>query len=131
MYKFRVIMEYEEIFFFFWTFINPQELLEVTTKFSLNRANYQVAVSVSDTMLIREITIFRSHLLTSYTELNRRIALSFDGDKRFISKNSVDKTLTWGHKDVTLNEKIMYCVLYSITIYTISTCNSMRCAKEF
>jgi hypothetical protein len=64
-------------------------------------------------------------------ELNRKIALSFDCDKRYISKNSVDKTLTWGHKDVTLNEKIMYCVLYSITIYTISTCNSMRCAKEF
>jgi hypothetical protein len=52
----------KKYFFFFWTFINPQELLEVTTKFSLNRADYQMAVSVSDTMLIRKITIFRSHL---------------------------------------------------------------------
>jgi hypothetical protein len=112
----------KKYFFFFWTFINPQELLEVTTKFSLNRADYQMAISVSDTMLIREITIFRSHLLTSYTELNRKIALSFDGDKRFISKNSLDKTLTWGHKYVTLNEKIMYCVSYSIVLSLCFRC---------
>jgi hypothetical protein len=31
--QFRVIMEHEDIFFFyFWLFVNAQELLEVTTK---------------------------------------------------------------------------------------------------
>jgi hypothetical protein len=38
--KFRVIMEYEEIFFFwFWAFVNAQELLEVTTKLPVKLHN--------------------------------------------------------------------------------------------
>jgi hypothetical protein len=39
--KFRVIMDYEEIFFFFcfWTFVNAQELLEVTSKLPVKLNN--------------------------------------------------------------------------------------------
>jgi hypothetical protein len=57
-----------------------------------------------DSIIIKEITIFRAQLHTIYTELKKKIALSFDDDKRFVLKNSSGKTLSWGHKDIISNE---------------------------
>jgi hypothetical protein len=74
------------------------------TKYDLNRTDYQTAVSMPDSIIIKEMTIFRAQLHTIYTELKKKIALSFDDDKRFVLKNSSGKTLSWGHKDIISNE---------------------------
>ncbi|EFA13410.1 hypothetical protein TcasGA2_TC004040 [Tribolium castaneum] len=66
----------------------------------LHKIDYQNAVTVPNTEIIKEMNIFRSKLHNIYTELKKKIALSFKDDKRYILNNSEGRTLSWGHKNI-------------------------------
>ncbi|XP_060527092.1 uncharacterized protein LOC132702478 isoform X2 [Cylas formicarius] len=65
----------------------------------LSLDDYKRAVHEEGTLILRQMSSFRSHLHDMYVELKNKVALSYADDKRHLIPGS-EYTLAWGHRNL-------------------------------